>query len=494
MQLAATNTWLKSRGIGSVTPNCVEQDAYIRDTSPQLAALCSRRAGKSYGNAGRLLRAASRAPGELSLYIALTKNNARMIVGRALQEMSIKHGLGLQLKEVDGRLMCLHPNGSMTWLAGAPHRAAFEDFRGYKFSECIIDEAQVYGSYLQEVCEEIIEPALGDLEGPLVLSGTPSAAPVGYFHAVTTGDDVDAEGTPIPKWPTHHWTVAENNFFRLRNGLPHGDEWREEIRKRRGWSTDHPTYVREYLGQWADDPGALMFPWEPGRNSYQDPPPDGEYSYVVACDLGATDRRPSTAFVVLAARRGHPEVYVVETRKVGGLIPSEVAARLAGLRDQYRPRSIVIDAGGLGAAYVKECNDIWSLNAEAADKRERLANVELVRGDLLSGNIKVRFPRERTNLGEKPEPHPNAELLAELTTAQWNEDHTDADSRYWTDAADALVYGWRRIRQIYRPEVDGPKFGTAEWQNEEARRLKEAAMRDVERSRRSRGKKAWWGK
>jgi hypothetical protein len=425
------------------------QREYVTSETKNIVSLCSRRAGKSIGNAGRLLRTAVAHPGEMSLYISLTKNNSRLIVGRALMDLSRKYDLKLRMKEIDQRLMCIHPNGHMVWLSGAKNRVDFEQFRGYKFAEIIVDEAQLYGLWLKEVVEDVLEPCVGDLDGAIALSGTPGPIPVGFFHAITTGEDVDHEGSRIPKWETHHWTVAENVHFRPNDGG--GAAWRDLIRRRRGWQPDHPTLLREYYGLWVKDDNALVYPFDaaegadgaPGRNVYESLPP-GDYIYVIGVDIGYTD---NTAFVVLAMRRDHPEVYVIEATTHENMIPARIATHLLSLRREYGPAKIVIDAAARG--YIEEFRQRYHLACESSEKQNKLGYIDMLRGDIMSGVVKFNV-------------RDTAPLLDEMMALQWKEDRTGPDERFPDHCCDALLYSFRALRPYYRPEIEGPPPGSPE--------------------------------
>jgi hypothetical protein len=435
------------------------QRAFVVSEERTIAALCSRRAGKSIGNAGRLVRAAIRHPGEISVYVSLTKNSSRMVVGRALMELSRRYDLGLRLKEVDQRLMCIHPNGHYIWLAGAKNRVDFEGFRGYRFAEVVIDEAQLYGGWLREVVEDIFEPAVGDLDGAIVLTGTPSPLPIGFFHSVTTGDDVDEFGTQIPAWPTFKWTVAENTHFRPHDGG--GTAWRERIRQRRGWSADHPTLLREYYGRWVKDLGALVYPYDPHVNAYYELPPD-TYTHVIGVDIGYTD---DTAFVVLAFRRGHPEIYVVEAQSFEHMIPARVAAHLLRLRENYGPSKVVIDAAARG--YIEEFRQRYGIACEGSEKQNKMAYIDMLRGDMQSGVLQIH-------------PRKASALIDEMTMLQWKEDRTGIDERFPDHLVDALLYGWRATRTYYRPEQEGPAPGSPEAINAESEAYKTQLVKAVD--------------
>lgn len=453
-----------------------EQRAYVTDAAKALASCCSRRSGKTYGNVYRLKRATERHPGKIALYVHQSKNHARQQLGAPFLELSKKWRWGFVQKEVDNNLMLIAPNGAQIWLAGAKHRVDFEKFRGFPFSEVIIDEAQLY-PFLGEAIDDVLEATLGDLDGAVVVSGTPSPIPTGFFHAITTGEDHQPDGSPIPKWPTHHWTLAENPHYRGGQGA----QYREDLRIRRGWAPDHPTLQREYFGRWIRDEGALVFPYDAEKNRYTILPDGKTWHYVLGVDLGSSQEERSTAFVLLAYSHDDPCIYTVKTWKAAGMTPSQIAVEIERLRREYSIGSIVIDAGGLGGAYVEEFNQRYGKYAQAAEKQSKMAFVEMLRGDLKSGIIKI-------------DPFSNQDLLNELQVLQWNEARDGFDERFDEHAVHAWLYGWREARTYYRPtDQSGPIPGTAEWVNAEAARHKAEIERRILEQQRKRFKKRGFG-
>ncbi len=471
--MRATAAWLRRRG--TLEPSFVaaafpQQRAFILDPAKEVAACCGRRSGKSMGLAARLLLSAERWPGEMSLYIAQTKNNARQIVGRALMNMSRIYGLGLVMKEIDTRLHVIHPNGHLIWLAGAKHREAFEDFRGLKFGEVQLDEAQFHGIYLQEAIEESLDNCRIDFGGAMVVSGTPSPLPVGFFHSVTTGLDDDGFGKRIPQWSTHHWTMAENTFFL--NGK--GDKAREDVRIKRGWSHDHPTFLREYMGEWVHDSDALVFPYEVPRNIFRYPgtvedpevhvAPDAPMVKVLGVDLGYED---ATAFVLLGYVPGSPKIYVLKAWKRRHMLAPEIAAHIQAWKQEHRIGQVVVDASPL-KGYVEEFNQRYGLGVEAAAKQNKMAYAEMLRGDFISGTIKF-------------DPFKTRDVLDELAVLTYNQDRDGFDENFADDAVHALIYAWRAARAYYRPELEGPKPGTPEWLNAQVTQAKTERAKEIKR-------------
>src|SRR6185312_12894698 len=71
-----------------------EQDAFVCDPSQRLAALCTRRAGKTTALALRFIRTMMQYPGSTCRYIALTRDSAKEILWPILQEINDRLKLG----------------------------------------------------------------------------------------------------------------------------------------------------------------------------------------------------------------------------------------------------------------------------------------------------------------------------------------------------------------------------------------------------------------
>lgn len=460
--LAAQAWWVAQQ-----TPSYIEalhpaQRAFVEDRAKKKAAVCSRRAGKTEGVAAWLLQGAEASPGALSVYIALTRNNARLILWRTLEDINRRHDAKLWFREIDGQLMVQHSNGHRIWLAGCKDSSEVDKFRGMKYRRAAVDEAASYGSYLRTLIDDVLEPALLDHDGELVLVGTPGAQPAGLFYEATTGDGG-------PRWSTHSWTVLDNPY------IPHAAEWLEQKKAANNWDDQHPTYQREWLGRWVRDDGAIIYPYDAAKNAYTELP-DGKYRRVLGIDLGYDD---STAFVLCCYRQGHPEIYIERSWKRSGMIPSAIAAHIEQIRREHRPGAIVCDTGGLGKGYVEEFKQRYGLPVEPAKKQHKLAYMEMMRGDLRSGTLRV-------------DPFRNRELLDEWALLPFNEDRSGEDERFENHLSDAALYAWREARAYYRPEEAEPEPGTLAAQEAEMAAAKRAAAAEVRRRQLERAKGRRW--
>jgi hypothetical protein len=250
--------------------------------------------------------------------------------------------------------------------------------------------------------------------------------------------------------------VVENPY------IPNATAQVAELMRRNGWTADHPTYRREYLGEWVLDRNALIYPFSHVRNGL-DRLPEAEWRYCLGVDLGYRD---ATAFVLVACRSNDPCVYVIDAWKRSGMIPNTIAAQCLRYRDKLKGLRIVIDEGGLGKGYAEELRQRHKIGCEAAEKQSKRAFQEIVRGEFLAGTVKVLESRCRP-------------LLDEIGVLTWDEKGEKEDERFENHAADAMLYAVRSLRPWYRPELEEPKAGTAEWWAAKDQASREAVLAKV---------------
>lgn len=436
------------------------QRSFVEDPSRYKAALCARRAGKSYGVAAWLLAGAHQHPGQRSVYITLSRSKAYEIIGSALKFYSHKYDLGIQIRGVEGSLNVCLPNGHRIWLAGCSDKSEIEKFRGEALTRAVVDEAQAFGDYLKSLVDDALTPALLDARGDLALIGTPGPVCAGYFYDVTEGR------TPgVAPWPTHRWTALDNSF------IPHAAQELEDIRVRNGWTVDHPTYKRESLGLWVNDANQIIYPLEPNENSYSTLP-EGRYSYALGVDIGFTR---CSAFVVMALRRPQQELYCLEATKVPGLLPQDLVTHVKGIQDRYKAEGIslpvIVDEGGLGVGYA-ETMRFHGLGAIAAEKQGKRNAQEWLRGTVIARRCKFNWTQTQP-------------LIRECATLAFGEDQEE-DERFERDACDAFLYASRFLCPSMgkEPEPPPPAYGTQQyWRQQMAAQKAKAAQAGTKKRR-----------
>lgn len=433
-----------------------KQRDFVLDDSHSVAACCSRRAGKSYGVAFKLLQKAFQFKRSHCLYIVQSRETAKDIIWGPLQDLDEKLELGLRFREDTGAV--IFPNGSKILLKGAGTKREVDKLRGNKHPLVVIDEAQGYGTQLLDyLLEEVIEPATLDYgdEGQILITGTPNAACAGYFYEATQRGKFG--------WSVHHWTMLDNPH------LPDPQAWLKAKRERNNWGTDHPKYLREYCGVWVRDAEGLVYRFRDETNAIPTfrPSEAPDWEYVLGIDLGYND---PTAFVVVAYSELTGRAEVVTSWKESGLTPSRVAVEVEVMMQDFRFSRIVADTGGFGKGYVEEMREKHGMPIIPARKRDKAAFVELLNGDLASGTLVIAQDE-------------NQELIDEMRLLQWDVDKLEVsgklveDSRFHNHLCDALLYAWRECyHHTEERDVEGPTPGTKAWEAAEEKRREDLAL------------------
>jgi hypothetical protein len=443
-----------------------QQTAFFTDRAKTKAAVCGRRAGKTWIDAVGLHESAERNKRSLNPYICLSSVSARRIMWPVLEEFNDRYKLAMKMHSHE--LIAELPNGSSIFCVGGDDARKVEALRGGKYGRVVIDEA---GSFprllLRYLCEDVLDAALMDLDGDMWLTGSPNAACVGYFYDITTGVNPD-----VAKVATYHWNVLDNVH------IPHAAEWLERKRQGKNWGVDHPVFRREYLGHWVRDASSLVFRFDRARHLVSAAPAD--LRGVIGVDLGASETVPSTAFVVNAWAKYDRTTYAVYADKRARMNPMDTADEIRRLQQPGlypNAHMTVVDEGGLGKAYA----DLWrqrcQIAVKGAEKKNKKAYVELLNGELDGGRIKFVDG-------------PTRALVEEIELLQWDEDRKDYDDRFADHCADAWLYGWRECYAWNEnmPPADQPKPGTAAYELARAAELKQQAIDESLRRAKREGK------
>lgn len=436
-----------------------KQRRFAFSKSKKSAAQAGRRGGKSTGLAGKFIKTAVENPEGLSVFIAISAARANEIIGSALHKLGRAIDFEPKPTTKDGQLYWLFPNGHRLWVAGCKTRAEAEKFRGSPYCGAAIDEADSIRNHLQYLVEDVLDWALLDLDGWLALTGTPGATPVGYFHAVTTGED------GIRQWETHHWTCLDNPHLKDAAG------WLKRRCEELGLSDASPTFRREFLGEWVRDLDALCYPYDPERNAIHGPLDGHDWRYLIAIDLGVVD---ATAIVVLAYRDRDPNIHVVWSRSWSGLSPSQAGLKVNEVKARYPGARLVADTGGIGRGFTQEWAIRYGIATEAAHKADATAQIALA-GDLVrAGTVKVHLPEAES-------------LAKEWSILPWDIDRTGHDPAYADHESSACRYGLmavRPLRALHDVPPPPPGSPAAEAIAEAERRR--AVFREAERGRKGR--------
>jgi phage terminase large subunit len=432
-----------------------KQIRFINDEAKFKTAVCSRRAGKTVSCAADLVHTCITNPGVNCAYITITRGTAKRIIWKDLISIIKKYDLKVHIDKQD--LTFTFDNGSMLYISGADDEGEVEKYRGMRFKKVYIDEVQSFRSYIAELVNDVIIPALYDLDGSLILIGTPGPVPAGFFYDITQNKE----------WSHHHWTVYDNPF--VGTGKRTVQQIIEEANKVRGIDEQHPTHLRENMGLWVKDDSALVFQISSDRNLYTELPNPDKMTYIMGVDIGWTD---SDAIAILGYDDINKNVYLVEEYVKSKQTISQLVAEITYLRDKYKPVRMVMDAGALGKKIQEEIRQRHGIHMEAAEKHRKLEFIELLNDDLRTGKIKVSK---------------HSRFYEDCFKVQWDRSNPHKpriSDIFHTDIGDSVLYSWRECRHyLSEKPPEALKAGTTEWMN----RLEEEMGEKMEAAKRKSG-------
>lgn len=492
------------------------QRALIDDQALYLSGLCPRRAGKTYGATSKALHLGEAKPGARILIISqtlkATVENYWSGAPGGLWFQNARYDLGLKFNTTAHTWT--HPNGSRGMLAGAETKADIERLRGgpAEADLVIIDECKSFApGLLEDLIRNVIEPGLMTRNGQLLLIGTPGSLPLGpFYHATCLRARVPAptESEPDAVRPTcipyderenpgpAYRNVGPDEFedlyslhsWHIQHNTAAPGQWARALRIKRqnGWADDHPTWRREFLGEWVSDESDLVYQfahmraqnkclWTPGDSGVTGlPERDGPWHLLLGLDLGFVD---DCALVLVAYSEQLRELRVVYDYKAPGMDAQTFAEEVLGVIDRYgQPEMIVADVNQGGSKMIVEMlNQRYGLAIQPAQKREKQDHIELMNGDFLADRIKVI---------------PSSDLDHELCGLQWDLSANSKtilartgrlreDPKCPNHLCDALLYIWRFSYHYYSsPHTQAPEKGTdAWWKVEEERAIQRAVSR-----------------
>ena len=458
-----------------------QQLEFLDDPARRKAALCGRRAGKTFSAAAYLIQTCLLKPGSNCLFLTLTKGSARGLLwrppGTGLKHLNKVYDLGIQFHNTE--LIAYFPNGSLIALMGAESRDEIEKQRGQAYDLVVIDECKSFPSaVITELVREVIAPALHDRLGSLVLMGTPGSILAGVFYEVTRDGSRHSQRFAKKRrckreWSFHRWNVRDNV------AMPH--IWASALKDKRaaGWADDHPIWRREYLGEWVGDFDSRVSKYDPDKNSWTpDPrstnahglPDEHEWRYMCGLDFGFED---DFALVVAAHSDTCETLYHVTDFKSPHLTVSDIARKIREFETQFGGFDVIV-GDSAGKAMIDALGEEYGIDVLPAEKKEKRNYIELQNSDLVGGRIRIRA---------------GSNLETEIEVLQWNEKMTLPDRSCADHAYDAFLYLWRwAVHRFAAPAPVRPRPGTPQYDDmaadEELVRARAAAER--------REKLDWW--
>lgn len=424
-----------------------EQDAFVDDDAQFLAAICTRRAGKTNALARKFKKTMDLYPSSLSRYIALTRDSARDIMWPVLQEMDEKFKWGAVF--TDSNLTMTLPNDSRLRLYGADMKNFIRRLRGAKSPATALDEVQEHQEHINSLVDDVITPSMADYPNAwLALCGTPGPIPRGLFF------DVTEKG--IGEYSVHRWSLYDNPY------LPNAQSFVDKLKARKKWNDNNPTFMREYKGVWVLDLESLLVRYDASVNHF-DSLPIHPWHYILGVDIGFND---ADALAVLAWSEATPNIYLVEEVITTGQDITQLTNQIEHLQKKYNPDKTVMDAGALGKKIHEELTRRKHLPIQAADKARKMENIALLNEWLRLGRFMA--PKD-------------SRFAQDSYQVQIDHDKTTPDKivvkkGFHSDIIDSVLYAFRESPAFtYKVPKDKPKYGTPKWAQEEADAMEEAA-------------------
>jgi hypothetical protein len=368
-----------------------EQQAFILDDGRQKAALCTRRAGKTFSCVRYLLYVALSRPKAHGVYINQSKDECRTTVWDNPKKGGLKQAiteLGVPVSYMhDTRMEVRFHNGSRIRMVGVDDRVAMERLRGPDYDLAIVDESQkVVG--LDNMLEDILIPATLDEAGTVVTIGTPGQVLEGAFWEITRDRD------PRPGWSVHKWSLRANGHLTDRRTGKTGWQKAIEAKESNGWKDDNEKWQREFMGRWVAAASSLVYKLaqlDDDVRYYETLPAGHEWHYLVGIDIGWSSGS-EWAYVVWGYCEEIPCLYEIDSFSESGLNTEQQASILQALVDEYDPEVMVADTGSGGLKQIVDGDYVgrFGLPVQHAQKRFKDAAITMFNTDAEAGRIKIR--------------------------------------------------------------------------------------------------------
>lgn len=238
----------------------------LLDIARFIVARCSRRAGKTYFDAAKLVHTGLKFGGSTCVYFGLTRDSAKEAIWEELLNLLLKLEIKHTYSENKLEIEIFNSDGDMSRirLMGADMDRIKDRLRGRKFRIVIVDECAFFYS-IDKLILAALQPTLADLKGQLIMTSSPGALPKGLFYKADQGkQDPDK---PETHWSRYFWTAYDNPFFQGPADNPkYANRWEEELHMVCAMQYDgdwnDPTFQREWLGLWVFDDTTLCYPFD----------------------------------------------------------------------------------------------------------------------------------------------------------------------------------------------------------------------------------------
>lgn len=455
---------------------------FLQDPAKKKAIICPRRSAKSYSIGLHLIQDALDTPDVTCGVIAKTRQSVELMYWRDIF-LHILRRFKIPYKANLTKLTITLRNGSTIALAGADAKAdEMEKFLGQKFKTIAVEEASMWRQSVRKLVYDILDPATTDLDGTIIMAGTPSNYTTDIFYDITK----DSETKFVGEWSVHFWTPADNPHV----AKNHAKKMAQLIKDNPGIELT-PGFQQMWLGQWIKDLSAICYKYSPYKNLTKQMP-HGKYHRVLGIDLGYDD---DTSMVALAYSFTQRKTYFTNAFKKKGMIIDDVKNMIEKAIKHFDPDTIVID--GASKQTVETLKQRYGLPLIKADKQGKSEHIDLLSSQLqigeamvLEGSGNVLFTFE-THGGEVVDVMDTCEpIVEEWEGLIWDPKKLEEGIRQEhpslpNHCADAGLYGWRYTHAYAAEEPEVEEQENADeidefWERESARLTDPEGFREMQ--------------
>jgi terminase large subunit-like protein len=355
------------------------QKRFVLDPHRRKIARASRRSGKTFVDAAYLIYECLKSPNTPVLYAGLTRDSAKEAVWDIL--IAMLDGLDVDYDAKPSALMITFPNGSKITIFGCDTQNARNRLRGRKFKLIIFDETGFYAA-LDPLVYAVL-PMLADMGGTLALTSSPGELLEGLFFEADQGDQKD-------EWSRYFWTIFDNPLFqkaaydaKYKNRAEEELELvlKMEFKGDRG----HPSFRREWLGEWVEDKRSLVYPVTV-LNLIDGAIAQHDQMHVFGLNL---DSPVTYSLLVGRFSTFSRDFQVIDQFTKSNIEFDELAGEIGRLNDIYKPVLMLANTGKFSKEIVEDFRRRYKYPVQVMPFKDISYHQRTFANDIEAGNVKV---------------------------------------------------------------------------------------------------------
>lgn len=354
------------------------QTRFVHDPHRYKIARCGRRAGKSDGIVAYLTYKALLNRNTPLLYAGLTRDSARETIWPLFEALfdryKIRHHYSASKLQID------FPNGSKITIFGCDAENARNRLRGRRFDLACFDETGFYAA-LDPLIYAIL-PMLADYSGTLCLTSSPGELLSGFFYEAD-------QGLQKESWSRYHWTIHDNPHFQKPATDPKyktraEEELAQVLAMQFKNNAMHPSYRREFLGEWVSDNTSLVYPLLP-FNLIDRPVPMPQQEHAVGIFLG------SFSYTLVVGRYSHHsrQFHFIESKTFEDISLDQFMAYLDSACRAYQPSTMTAISTVYTPKVIEALKRRYKIGIHIIKDDDRSFYQKIFESDLAESHIRI---------------------------------------------------------------------------------------------------------